>query len=131
MERKKLSFFNVQVSAGFPSPAEDFKGQSLDLNTHLVKHPTSSFFVRVTGDSMIGAGIIEGDLLVVDRSLSVKNSDIVLAVLNGEFTVKRWIKKKERVFLVPENPSYNTIEIKQEVDFQVWGVVTSAVHFFR
>jgi DNA polymerase V len=119
-----LSFFAVQ--AGFPSPAEDYQGKEIDLNTHFVKHPAATFFVRVAGDSMIEKGIFPGDLLVVDKSLEAKNGNIVVAILNREFTLKEFRQNKDKkIFLVPANKSYHNIEIKIEDDFEIWGVVTS------
>ena len=117
-----------KISAGFPSPAEDYIDRRLDLNEYLIQHPAATFFVRVTGESMIHAGINSGDLLIVDRALTPKNNSIVLAVLDGEFTVKRLTYRKDKVFLVPENDTYNDIEITGEMQFEVWGVVTNVIH---
>ena len=116
------------VSAGFPSPAGDHLEQRLDLNEHLILHREATFFMRVEGDSMLGAGIHNGDLLVVDRSLSAANRKIVVAVVDGEFTVKRFVRQGSRVLLVAENDNYKPIEITSEMDFQVWGVVTWVLH---
>lgn len=116
------------VSAGFPSPAGDHLEQRLDLNDHLIQHREATFFLRVEGDSMIGAGIHNGDLLVVDRSLPATNRKVVVAVVDGEFTVKRFIKQDNRVLLAAENDNYKPIEITDEMDFQVWGVVTWVIH---
>lgn len=115
------------VAAGFPSPADDFLEDKLDLNERFIKHPAATFFVRVAGHSMIKAGINSGDLLIVDRSLEAKSGSIVVAVLNGDFTVKRISKRGERVFLIPENSNFNPIEITDESNFQVWGVVTNVI----
>jgi len=115
------------VAAGFPSPADDFIEDKLDLNEKLIKHPAATFFVRVAGHSMIKAGIYSGDLLIVDRSLEAISGNIVVAVLNGDFTVKRFSKRGKRLFLVPENSNYNPIEITDESNFQVWGVVTNVI----
>lgn len=116
------------VSAGFPSPAEDWKEDDLDLNSFLVKRPTSTFYVRVKGDSMIQAGIFEGDVLIVDRAIKPSNRKVVIAVLNTEFTVKRLQKEGDVIRLLPENPAYPPIEITSEMDFQIWGVVTACIH---
>ena len=116
------------VSAGFPSPADDYTEGSLDLNEYLIRHPAATFFVRVQGESMINAGIHSGDLLVVDRSLEPGNKKIVLAVLDGEFTVKRLVEKRGRLYLYPENPDYTPVEITEEKSFEVWGVVTAVIH---
>lgn len=120
--------FMVPVSAGFPSPAEDYIEGRLDLNKYLVKHPSSTFFVRVAGDSMINAGIHPDDLLIVDRSLEPVDKRVVIAVVNGDLTVKRIRIKKDRIFLVAENETYAPIDITLDADFQVWGVVTSVIH---
>lgn len=122
------TLFSAKVSAGFPSPADDYMEGQLDLNEYLVKHPAATFFVRCTGDSMINAGISDGDILVVDRSLTPVSGKIVIAVLNGELTVKRLYKCAENVELRPENPKYSTIRVTKEHDFMVWGVVTSVIH---
>lgn len=123
-----LPFFLTRVPAGFPSPADDYLDKTMDLNELLISHPAATFFIRVDGDSMQGAGISSGDVLVVDRSLEAVNGKIVLAVLNGEFTVKRIHIKEERMVLMAENPNYPSIEINEAVDFQVWGVVTYIIH---
>ncbi|HHH84583.1 MAG TPA: translesion error-prone DNA polymerase V autoproteolytic subunit [Firmicutes bacterium] len=116
------------VSAGFPSPADDYTEGPLDLNEHLVRHPAATFFVRVQGESMVNAGIHSGDLLIVDRALEPGHRKIVLAVLDGEFTVKRLIERGGRLYLYPENPAYKPVEITEENRFEVWGVVTAVIH---
>lgn len=123
--------FCTRVSAGFPSPADDYIENSLDLNEHLIKHPAATFFVRVTGDSMIGAGINSGDILIVDRSVSAVNGSIIVAVVNGEFTVKRLAGRGGVILLCPENPAYEPIEVKNGVEFEVWGVVMHVIHSVR
>lgn len=123
-----IPFFISPVSAGFPSPAADYIEKSLDLNEYLVKHPTATFFVRVSGNSMIKAGIFSGDMLIVDRSLSPQQDSVVVAILNGEFTVKRFRREGGRVVLYPENDEYKPIAINENTDFQIWGVVTSVIH---
>ncbi len=117
-----------EVAAGFPSPAEEYMDDALDLNQLLISHPAATFFVRVSGESMLDAHIHPGDVLVVDRALESKHRDIVIAILNGEFTVKRILKKGKQIFLAPENKSYPPIEVSEEEDFQVWGVVTYVIH---
>lgn len=124
----KLPLFLESVSAGFPSPADDYLEAKLDLNDLLIKNPAATFFVRVTGDSMINAGINSGDILVVDRSLDPKDSSIVIAVINGELTVKRLSMKNGNVKLIPENSNYKPIVITSEMNFEVWGVVRSVIH---
>ena len=116
------------VAAGFPSPAEDHMDSSLDLNQHLIKHPSSTFYVYARGDSMVSAGISDGDMLIVDRSLEATNDSIIVAIINGEFTVKSISKVNERLYLMPHNTSYDPIEITEEMDFEIWGVVTHSIH---
>jgi DNA polymerase V len=120
--------FLASVSAGFPSPAEDYIEGRLDLNRHLIKHPAATFFVRVAGDSMIGAGIHPGDILVVDRALEPQDSNVVIAVIDGELTVKRISQRHDKLFLVPDNQAYEPLEIVEAMEFEVWGVVTSVIH---
>jgi len=129
LEKKvKLSEYTSGISAGFPSPADDYIDRELDLNEYLIDHPASTFFVRVIGDSMINAGMKSGDLIIVDRALEATHNKIVLAIIEGEFTVKRYVKRGKKIFLVPENENYDEIEIKENMDFQVWGVVTTVIH---
>jgi DNA polymerase V len=123
-----LPLFLPTIKAGFPSAAEDYLDRSLDLNEYLIKHPNATFFVKVKGDSMIGAGIHSGDILIVDRSLEAKNKNVVVAILNGEFTVKRLSKSKDKITLMPENPQYKPIEVPAGSDFEVWGVVLHVIH---
>lgn len=120
----KLPLFTSAVSAGFPSPAEDFVEKELDLNEFMITHPAATFFVKVKGDSMQGAQISDGDILVVDRSREPLNNSIVIAFVDGEFLVKRILKKGKQLFLIPENPKFKPIEITGEMDFNIWGVVT-------
>jgi DNA polymerase V len=129
-EKQEIPLFLTKVSAGFPSPADDFLERKIDLNEHLVRHPAATFFVRVAGDSMKNAGIFCGDILIVDRSLEVKDDSVIVAVLNGEFTVKRAKKSGAKLFLVPANECYSPMEVTEEMDFTVWGVVTSVIHSF-
>ncbi len=121
-------FFMSAVEAGFPSPAEDYIEGSLDLNKHLIKHPAATFFVRVSGDSMINAGIYPGDILIVDRSLEATDKKIVIAVIDGELTVKRLKYRDDLLFLEPENDAYLPIKITKEMSFEVWGVVSNVIH---
>ena len=123
-----LPMYLARVEAGFPSPADDFIDKSLDLNEFLIDNPTATFFVRVSGDSMRDAGILSGDILIVDRAKEAAHDKVVIAALNGELTVKRIRKQDGKVFLVPENPAFPPIEITEESDFQVWGVVTYVIH---
>jgi DNA polymerase V len=119
------------VSAGFPSPADDYIDRLLDLNELLIKNPPATFFVKVAGDSMTGAGINDGDTLIVDRSIEAVNGKIVIAVVNGELTVKRLEKSNNSYRLVAENPNYSPLEINEENQFEIWGVVTSVIHQFE
>jgi DNA polymerase V len=128
LKKLPLPLYLSKIRAGFPSPADDYKDKNLDLNDHFIKNPAATFFIKVSGSSMINAGIKSGDLLIVDRSLEPKDKKIVVAIINGEFTVKRIHKKGEKLFLAPENDNFAPIEIKEEMDFEVWGVVTSVIH---
>jgi len=125
---QKCPVFASTVKAGFPSPAEDFIEERLDLNEKCIKHPAATFFVRVSGNSMIGAGIKSGDLLIVDRSIEPSNNKVVIAVINGDFTVKRVETINKKVFLMPENKSFKPIEITEDMDCKIWGVVTHVIH---
>lgn len=125
-------FFTHQVAAGFPIPASDDAEGPLDLNKLCIKHPAASYFIRARGDSMIGAGIHDGDILVVDRALQVRNGDVIIASIDGEFTVKRFERTQDGIRLVPENPAYPAIEIGRDTaSCEFFGVVTSTIHFFR
>ena len=124
----RQSLFEAVVSAGFPSPAADYEEDKLDLNRYLIKNPAATFFVRVTGYSMMGAGIYSGDLLVVDRSLEPRDKSVVIAVIDGELTVKRIRIGKKKITLEPENENYSVRQITEDTDFQVWGVVTNVIH---
>lgn len=120
--------FMVSVSAGFPSPAEDYIEGKLDLNKYLIKHPAATFFVRVAGDSMIDAGIHPGDILIVDRAIEPVDNNVVIAVVGGELMVKRILKSKNRLFLIPDNRCYEPVEVTEEMDVKIWGVVTNVIH---
>ncbi len=123
----EIPLVDSRVKAGFPSPAEDYVDRKIDLNKELVQHPSATFFVRVSGDSMVGAGILSGDMLMVDRALKVKSGNIVVAMVNGEFTVKKFVHKKGAIFLEAANPEYETISVEDDCDFEVWGVVTNVI----
>jgi DNA polymerase V len=124
----ELPLYLATAPAGFPSPAEDYIDKKIDLNEHLVRHPAATFFVRVDGDSMRDAGVASGDILVVDRALEPKDGSIVVAALDGELTVKRLRRRDGKLFLVPENPDYQPVEVAPEASFMVWGVVTYIIH---
>ena len=111
------------ISAGFPSPADDFKETRISLDRELVKNQEATFYARVSGDSMVGAGLDDGDLLVIDRSLNPENGKIAVCLIDGEFTVKRIKKEKNKLYLTPENNKYKPIELKEENELIIWGVV--------
>jgi DNA polymerase V len=123
-----LPLFLVPVSAGYPSPADDYLDSKLDLNAHHIKHPAATFVVRVTGESMIGAGIHSGDWLIVDRALQPVDNSVVIAIVNGELTVKRLRLRGGRLCLLPSNGQYLPLPIDETTDFEVWGVVTYVIH---
>ena len=120
----KVPLFGHTIRAGFPSPADDYVAATLDLNAHLMPRKEASFLLRAKGDSMLGAGIHDGDILVVDRSLTPVNGKVVIATVDGQFTVKRLEKKRGKVRLLPANPDFEPIEFKDEQELQIWGVVT-------
>lgn len=126
-----LDLFSSKVEAGFPSPADDFVEGQLDLNKHLIHHPAATFFVRVSGDSMTGARIHHNDILVVDKSLEAKSGSVVIATINGDFTVKTLEQQGNKVRLLAANPNYPTIEVSPDMDFDIWGVVTAVIHQFK
>jgi DNA polymerase V len=126
--RFRLNYFQEPVSAGFPSPAEDYLEGKLDLNRHLVANPAATFYVRVSGDSMTGAGIHDGDLLIVDRSLEPLPGRVVIAVINGEHTVKRLQREGDRLLLLAENADYAPIEVSELEELRIWGVVVCVLH---
>lgn len=115
------------VHAGFPSPADDFLEGSLDLNSLVIRHPEATFFARVEGDSMKDEGIVEGDILVVDKSIEPYDGCLAVAVIDGEFTLKRVRMEPDKILLVPANPKYTVIEIFPDNEFSVWGVVRYVV----
>ena len=139
-EKKTLHFFTPKrenkigqwlaeegISAGFPSPADDFKETRISLDKELVKNKEATFYARVNGDSMIGAGLEHGDLLVIDRSFNPENGKIAVCLIDGEFTVKRIKKEKSKLYLMPENKKYKTIELKEENELVIWGIVSYVI----
>lgn len=126
-----LPYVEGGIAAGFPSPAADYMDLSIDLNRELVEHPDSTFYARVKGGSMQGAGIGHGDVLVIDRSLTAAHGDIVVAALNGEFTVKRLVFQGGGCLLAPANEDYPQIAVEEYDDFRVWGVVTYVIKNVR
>ena len=136
MKKGKLTFLKPQkgnnlgqwlveqgISAGFPSPADDFKEVRISLDKELVKNQESTFYARVSGDSMLEAGIDDGDLLVIDKSLSPENGKIAVCFIDGDFTVKRIVKEKGKLYLKAENKKYKSIELSEESELIVWGIV--------
>ncbi|WP_293765858.1 translesion error-prone DNA polymerase V autoproteolytic subunit [uncultured Aquitalea sp.] len=119
------------VRAGFPSPADDYLEEPLNLNDYLSDNPLTTFLMRVKGDSMSGAGILEGDILVVNRSLAPQHGDIVVAVIDNDFTVKRLWRKQGRAALLAENPAYPVIQQQGEQEWRIWGVVSGSVRKYR
>lgn len=124
----KVPIFIDKVSAGFPSPASDYIENKLDLNEYLIPHPVSTFIVKASGVSMIDSNIHSGDLLIVDKSLTPKHNNIVIASIFGDLTVKKLKKKQKSLFLVSSNSNYPSFELKEEMDCFIWGVVTYVVH---
>ena len=123
-----VRFYDIGVSAGFPSPADDYKEKKLDLNDLLIRQSEATFFAKASGDSMTGAGIFDGDLLIVDRSITATDGKIVIAVVNGELTVKRFKIVGRTAQLHPENPKYSPITLCEGDNVNVWGVVTNVIH---
>lgn len=123
-----VRFYDIGVSAGFPSPADDYKEKKLDLNDLLIRQPEATFFAKASGDSMTGAGIFDGDMLIVDRSITAADGKIVIAVVNGELTVKRFKLVGRTAQLHAENPKYSPITLCEGDNVNVWGVVTNVIH---
>jgi DNA polymerase V len=123
----QIPFIKDGVSAGFPSPAADFLETSIDLNKELSTNPLATFYIKVKGNSMIDAGINDKDVLVVDRSLEPQNNKIAICFIDGEFTVKRILKEKDCLYLIPENPNYNPIKVTEENELIIWGIVTYVI----
>ena len=119
------------ISAGFPSPAEDFTELSISLDAHLIQNPPSTFMAYANGRSMVRVGIHHGDILIIDRSLNARDGDVIIALLHGEFTVKQISIIDDILFLVPKNPRYSSVKITSEMGFEVWGVVTSSIRKHR
>lgn len=116
------------MTTGFPNPASEHLERSLDLNAYLIKHPSATFFMRVKGDAMVSSGIYPNDLLIIDRSLSAKNKSIIIAILDGELTIKRFILKGQEIFLASGNHDYQELKITEDRNFVIWGVVTKVIH---
>ena len=129
-KRFRIPLLNDSVSAGFPSPADDYTEENIDLNEHLISNPFSTFFLRVKGDSMIDAGIKDKDLIIVDKSLIAKPGDIVIAMIDGEFTIKRLSIKNDELYLKAQNHNYPDFSFKNHIDVQIWGVVIYSIHSY-
>ncbi len=123
----ELPLYDNGISAGFPSPADDFLDTSIDLNKELIKNKSTTFFARVKGNSMIGAGIDDGDLLIIDKSINPKSNDIAVCFIDGDFTVKRIDITKDIIWLVAENKAYQPIKVTVDNDFTIWGIVTNII----
>tara|TARA_Y100001970_G_scaffold288149_1_gene414643 strand:+ start:18804 stop:19205 length:402 start_codon:yes stop_codon:yes gene_type:complete len=128
LKKINIPLFNDPVSAGFPSPADDYIEENIDLNEYLLKNPFSTFFLRINGDSMINSGIHDKDLIIVDKSLTPKPGDIVIAMIDGEFTVKRFSMKNNQLYLKAENQNYPDFNFEDHNDIQIWGVVIYSIH---
>lgn len=126
----ELPFFDTGISAGFPSPADDFIELSIDLNQYLVKHRDTTFFAKVKGHSMKNAGINDGDLLVIDKSLQPQDNKIAICQIDGSFTVKRIKIEKDVVWLIAENEDYKPIKVTPENEFMIWGIVIHSIKSF-
>lgn len=124
-----LPFFMSRVAAGFPSPAEDYQEGPLDLNRHLIRRPAATFLVKVTGDSMIGDGMFEGDLLIVDRSLKPGPGRVVIAIVEGDLLVKRLLNEGGSPVLASSNPNYPPLTFSEEAQLEIWGTVTHVIHY--
>ena len=129
-KRFRIPLLNDSVSAGFPSPADDYTEENIDLNEYLISNPFSTFFLRVKGDSMINAGIKDKDLIIVDKSLIAKPGNIVIAMIDGEFTIKRLSIKNDELYLKAENHNYPDFSFKNHIDVQIWGVVIYSIHSY-
>ena len=126
--RFKVPLFGHTIRAGFPSPADDYVADTLDLNDYLMPRKEASFLLRAKGESMVGVGIHDGDILVIDRSITPKCGSVVIATVDGQFTVKTLEKSRGKIRLLPANPDFEPIEFKDEQELQVWGVVTNVLH---
>ena len=129
-KRFRIPLLNDSVSAGFPSPADDYTEENIDLNEHLISNPFSTFFLRVKGDSMINAGIKDKDLIIVDKSLTARPGNIIIAMIDGEFTIKRLSIKNDELYLKAENHNYPDFRFKNHIDVQIWGVVIYSIHSY-
>ena len=129
-KKVRIPLLNDSVSAGFPSPADDYTEENIDLNEQLISNPFSTFFLRVKGDSMINAGIKDKDLIIVDKSLTARPGNIIIAMIDGEFTIKRLSIKNDELYLKAENHNYPNFSFKNHIDVQIWGVVIYSIHSY-
>ena len=129
-KKLKIPLLSDAISAGFPSPADDYTEENIDLNDHLISNPFSTFFLRVKGESMINAGIQDKDLIIVDKSLTAKPNDIIIAMIDGEFTIKRLSIRNNELYLKAENNNYPDFKFKNHIDIQIWGVVVYSIHSY-
>ena len=123
-QQKSLYLAQEGISAGFPSPADEFKELRISIDQEVVRNEEATFYARVSGESMQGAGLDDGDLLVIDRSLEPQHNKIAVCFIDGEFTVKRLKVGPKGIFLMPENPKYQPIEVTEENELIIWGIVT-------
>ncbi len=128
LSKLSLPIASEFISAGFPSPADNYIETRIDLNQELIKHPNCTFFLRVSGDSMTGAGIYDGDLLIVDRGINASPGRIVVAILDGSFTLKRLTRKNNSLYLEAANPNYSPIDLSKYNDAEIWGVAIYSIH---
>ena len=131
MDKINSSTILSSISCGFPSSIDDFSELSISLDKYLIQNPESTFMAYANGNSMNNVGIYNGDIMIVDKSLIPQTKDIVVAVIDGEFTVKRMYKKNNKIYLAPSNKNYKSVCITDDMDFQVWGVVTHTIHHCR
>ena len=129
-KKVKIPLLSDSISAGFPSPADDYTEENIDLNEHLISNPFSTFFLRVKGDSMINSGIKDKDLVIVDKSLTAKPGNIIIAMIDGEFTIKRLSIKNNELYLKAENHNYPDFSFRNHIDIQIWGVVIYSIHSY-
>ena len=129
-KKLRIPLFSDSISAGFPSPADDCTEENIDLNEHLISNPYSTFFLRVKGNSMINSGIKDNDLIIVDKSLTAKPGNIVIAMIDGEFTIKRLSIKNNELYLKAENNNYPDFNFKNHIEIQIWGVVIYSIHSY-
>jgi DNA polymerase V len=131
-KRHLVALYCSKITAGFPSPADDYIDKNLDLNEHLIKKPAATFFLRASGDSMQEKGIFNNDMLIVDKSIKPQSGDVVIASIDGQFTVKTiYLDRNKKIFLMPANKNYSPIEITQTAELLIWGVVVHVIHTLK